>query len=82
LRLWRSDVLVQNGGHMVPLWTGSISDERLSRVLAVLTIARSGPATIQDLSALAAALPAARLAKDGGMPVVLAWEPAAQNASH
>lgn len=82
LRLWRSDVLVENGGHMVPLWTGSISDERLSRVLAVLTIARSGPATIQDLSALAAALPAANLVRDGGMPVVLAWAPAAQNASH
>jgi len=86
LRLWRSDVAIDDGGHVLPLWTGTVSKERLARVLAIITVAKTGAATNDGLRALAAALPAAQEVHEGPLPianggngsVILAWAPPAQ----
>jgi undecaprenyl-diphosphatase len=77
VRLWRSDVVVQGDGRALPLWTGTVSDERLSRVFAILTVAKTSPITVDALRAFAAALPAVRLVREAGTakPILITHEP-------
>lgn len=86
LRLWHSNIVVQDGSHAWPLWTGTVSDEKLSRRLGVLTVATSTLATIHDLETVAAVLPASREVRISNtsshmgkaLPLLLVWQASAK----
>lgn len=58
LRLWRSQTQVTGPAGTYAVHVGTLSDERLQRVLGIVTIARSRRASEAQLHSLAAAFPA------------------------
>ncbi|MGH7057554.1 MAG: VTT domain-containing protein [Acetobacteraceae bacterium] len=89
LRLWPSDSEVAAGNHTVPLWLGSLFEQRFTRVAATLAVAHTVPAGPASVTRLAAALGATEMvfdpdatvgkeARRGARSVVLlGWDPAA-----
>lgn len=88
LRLWPSDTEVAAGNHAVPLWLGSLFEQRFSRIAATMVLAHTAPVGSAAIDRLAEALgtsetifdpDAGAKAKKGHAlrgAIVLGWDPA------
>lgn len=75
LRLWRSGVqLVQPGRPAVPLWTGAISQQRLTHPLSLLTLAVDEPDTTRARAQLARQIPGSQVVYRHNVAPASPWD--------
>lgn len=75
LRLWRSNVVLSSvGATVVPLWIGTVSEERVERMSWVLTATREVPDYNGPRAVLTAAIGAHRLAERGPASQEPGWD--------
>jgi membrane protein DedA with SNARE-associated domain/membrane-associated phospholipid phosphatase len=67
LRLWRSDVSLSDGPHVLPLWIGTVVTERVTHIASLLTIAKDEENLRTSLRVLHDALPSAHLERRKSM---------------